>query len=128
MSSLLTVMTDYVSSIARSDATPTRRGKMKRSVATINQMKESVALKNRRQIDAESTPNQCYGIIANRKSTSKSAPNRRNPNIANTLLSTEIIFRRSAFIHDLLHFTAFHHPKADFYFSNKSLYEQIISV
>ena len=54
MSSLLTVMTDCVSSIARSDATPTRRRKMKRSVATINQMKESVALKkstpNRRQI------------------------------------------------------------------------------
>ena len=81
MSSLLTVMTDCVSSIARSDATPTRGRKMKRSVATINQMKESVALKNRRQIDAKSTPNRCYGIIANRKSTSKStsksAPNRR---------------------------------------------------
>ena len=43
-------------------------------------------------------------------------------------MSTEIIFRWSAFIYDLLHFTAFHHPKADFYFSNKSLYEQIISV
>ena len=44
-------LTDYVSSIARSDATPTRRRKMKRSVATIDQMKESVVLKNRRQID-----------------------------------------------------------------------------
>ena len=77
MSSLLTVMTDYPSSIARSGATPRRRRKIKRSVATINQMKESVALKNRRQIDAKSTPNRCYGIIANQKLTSKPAPNRR---------------------------------------------------
>ena len=72
MSSSLTVMTDYVSSIARSDATPTRRRKMKRSVATINQMKESVAQKNRRQVDAKSV------LWNNRKSKidAKSTPNR----------------------------------------------------
>ena len=54
---------------------------MKRSVATINPMKESVALKNRRQIDAKSV------LWNNRKSKidvkidvkigAKSAPNRR---------------------------------------------------
>ena len=82
MSSLLTVMTDQVSSIGRSDATPTQRRKINRSVAPINQMKEGVALENRRQIDAKSV------LWNNRKPKidvkigTKSTPNRRNPKIA----------------------------------------------
>ena len=88
MSSSLTVMTDYVSSIARSDATPTRRRKMKRSVATINQMKESVAQKNRRQVDAKSVlwNNRKSKIENRRQIDAKLTPNRRNPKIANTLI------------------------------------------
>ena len=81
MSSLLTVMTDSVSSIRQSDATPTQRRKMKRSVAPINQMKESVALENRRQIDAKSVSwnnrKPKIDVKIDVKIGTKSTPNRR---------------------------------------------------